>query len=143
MNHDRPRHHARDLLHDAAVAAEQQIGRSEPSVAAAERHVVIRLARAGFGFVVIGAGIAMLPLPGPGWLVIIAGLSMLPFAWAKRLVTEIRRRIPGIPAEGRISLRTKAAYAVVVIASTVLLMAFGGAATEWLVGLGDPERLFG
>ena len=50
----------------------------------------------------LGAGIAMLALPGPGWLAIGAGLTMLAseFLWARRLLdrmnqslNQVRRRI--------------------------------------------------
>ena len=45
-----------------------------------------RLAVLVAGLVVVGAGIAMLPLPGPGMIVIILGLAILAteFAWAER-----------------------------------------------------------
>jgi uncharacterized protein (TIGR02611 family) len=44
------------------------------------------------GFALLGAGIAMLALPGPGWLTIIAGLAMLAgeFQWARRLLDQVK-----------------------------------------------------
>ncbi|MGW2694282.1 TIGR02611 family protein [Streptomyces sp. NPDC001296] len=53
------------------------------------------------GLAVVGAGVIMLPLPGPGWLVIFAGLALwatefvwaqLVLRWTKRKVTEAARR---------------------------------------------------
>ena len=45
-----------------------------------------RIAIGVIGFIVVVAGILLIPLPGPGLLVVIAGLSILAleFAWAKR-----------------------------------------------------------
>jgi len=45
---------------------------------------------AALGFVVLGAGVAMLALPGPGVVVIIVGLAILAteFAWAERALDK-------------------------------------------------------
>ena len=53
-----------------------------------ERSRIVRAAVALAGFVVVLAGIAMIPLPGPGLLVTAAGLAVLAleFAWAERLL---------------------------------------------------------
>lgn len=52
-----------------------------------------RIGVAAAGTAVIGAGIAMLPLPGPGWAVIFVGLAILSteFHWARRLTQRMRR----------------------------------------------------
>ena len=52
----------------------------------------MRTAKAVIGFALLGAGIAMLALPGPGWLTIIAGLAMLAgeFQWAQRLLEQVK-----------------------------------------------------
>ena len=46
------------------------------------------------GVAVVGAGVAMLVLPGPGLLVIIAGLAILAteFVWADRLLRKAREK---------------------------------------------------
>lgn len=46
------------------------------------------------GAVLLAAGAAMLVLPGPGLLVILAGLAVLAteYAWAHRLLTQMRER---------------------------------------------------
>ncbi|MFE0737084.1 TIGR02611 family protein [Streptomyces sp. NPDC058855] len=53
------------------------------------------------GLAVVGAGVVMLPLPGPGWLVIFAGMAIwatefvwaqLVLRWTKRKVTEAAQR---------------------------------------------------
>ena len=46
------------------------------------------------GFTVLGAGVAMLALPGPGVVVIIVGLAILAteFAWAERALDKTMGR---------------------------------------------------
>lgn len=53
-----------------------------------ERSRVVRTAVVLAGFVVVLAGLAMIPLPGPGLLVVAAGLTLLAleFVWAERLL---------------------------------------------------------
>ena len=53
-----------------------------------ERSKIIRAAVALAGFVVVLAGLAMIPLPGPGLLVTAAGLAILAleFVWAERVL---------------------------------------------------------
>jgi uncharacterized protein (TIGR02611 family) len=56
--------------------------------------LVKRIAIAVAGFTVLLVGVAMIVLPGPAIVVIPAGLAILAleFAWAKRLLTEVRER---------------------------------------------------
>lgn len=44
------------------------------------------------GFLLLGAGIAMIALPGPGWLTVFAGLAILAaeFVWARRLLDRLK-----------------------------------------------------
>ena len=82
-------------LFEAAVEAERE-GEPEETRSEAERHVVIRIARVGLGLVVLGAGLALIPLPGPGLLVVAAGLALMsrdvPFA--RRWLEQVRERLP-------------------------------------------------
>ena len=64
-------------LYEAAVEAEHESGPPDETLAQAERHVVVRIARVGLGLVVLGAGLALIPLPGPGLLVVAAGLALM------------------------------------------------------------------
>lgn len=47
------------------------------------------------GLAVIGAGVAMLVLPGPGWFVIFAGLAIwaTEFAWAQLVLRWTKRKV--------------------------------------------------
>lgn len=90
-------------LRDAAIDAELETGRREPTRAAALRQSIRRMARIiGASFVVV-IGIILLPLPGPGMVVIAVGLAMLSrdVAWADRALQRVRRRLPQ-DADGKI-----------------------------------------
>jgi uncharacterized protein (TIGR02611 family) len=98
-------HHS--ALIEAAIEAEFETGVREPSVEAAERHILFRLGRMAVGFVVLGLGFAAIPLPGPGWLIVGVGLGILAqdFVWAERTLNIVRKRLPQ-DADGRIPART-------------------------------------
>jgi hypothetical protein len=133
-----------DRLSAAAIEAEIETGRHEETVEEARRGVLIRLARIIAGFSIMAIGIAALPLPGPGWLIIIFGLTLLPFAWAERTVLLIRQKIPGVPDEGSIPLRTWIIMGVLLVVFTGASIVFGDDISRWLAGLwGDPDRIFG
>jgi len=55
---------------------------------------VERAARIAGGFALLGAGTAMLVLPGPGVLAILGGLALLErdVPWAKRMTDRIRAK---------------------------------------------------
>ena len=83
------------------------------------------------GFVVLGAGVAMLALPGPGLIVIILGLAILAteFAWAERALDATTTGATGAATKvsgnrsGRIAL-----------ALSGLGMVIGGALVSAMVG---------
>ena len=58
---------------------------------------------AALGFTVVGAGVALLVLPGPGVIVIIVGLAILAteFAWAERALDKTIGRRRRRPARSR------------------------------------------
>ena len=64
-----------------------------------QRSRIVRAAVALAGFVVVLAGLAMIPLPGPGLLIVAAGLAILAleFAWAERW---LERTIEQVDAAG-------------------------------------------
>ncbi len=130
-------------IFDSAIEAEFETGKREETVEEAQRSVAKRLARATLGFIVIGIGIALLPLPGPGWALIIIGLTMLPFAWAERTVRIIRRKVPGIPEDGRIPNSTWVILGFTMITFSTLSILFGDDMTGWIRSVGNPDRLLG
>ena len=143
-------HHPRDLsthevaerIIDAAIEAEYETGTREETEDEARRGVLIRLARIIGGFVIVGIGIAALPLPGPGWVLIIVGLSLLPFAWAERTVRLIRQKIPGVPEEGRIPTSSLIVMGLLLVTFSAISLLFGAEIANWISGLwGDPDKL--
>jgi len=78
---------------------------------------------AALGFTVLGAGIALLALPGPGVLVIIVGLAILAteFAWAERALDKTL----GKASQAAGSLSGNAAGRVLLALSGCALIAAG------------------
>jgi uncharacterized protein (TIGR02611 family) len=90
-----------------------------------------RLAVLVAGLVVVGAGIAMLPLPGPGMIVIIVGLAILAteFAWAERALDRTTST-----AAAAASKVTNNRLGKVALALSALALITGGAIVATFVG---------
>ncbi|MET9732252.1 TIGR02611 family protein [Streptomyces sp. NPDC006458] len=82
---------------------ERGLGSRAPAFIKASRalHVSWQVGVFIVGLAVVGAGIVMLPLPGPGWVVIFGGMAIwatefvwaqLVLRWTKRKVTEAAQR---------------------------------------------------
>ena len=86
------------------------------------RSRIVRAAVALAGFVVVLAGLAMIPLPGPGLLIIAAGLAILAleFAWAERW---LERTIEQVDAAGDKVKRASRAQQVILGLLVVLAVA--------------------
>ena len=121
-----------ERLRAAAREAEVLTGRHEETEEEIRQSLMLRMARIVGGFAIILLGIAALPLPGPGWLLIIVGLSLLPYAWAERTIRLIRRRIPGIPEEGRIPARQWVIMGTIVVATTLCAVVWGNDVKDWV-----------
>jgi uncharacterized protein (TIGR02611 family) len=108
-SHDEPLHddHHHSKLVEAAIEAEFETGEREDTVEEAKAHILLRLGRITLGFIVLLAGIAAIPLPGPGWLIVAVGLGILAqdFLWAERTLNLVRKRLPQ-DGDGRISTWT-------------------------------------
>lgn len=124
----------RHRVEEAAIEAEFETGEREESVEEARAHALVRTGRMALGFLVVIIGIIALPLPGPGWLIIAAGLTILSkdVAWAERLLRYIRKRVPGIPEDGRIPASSLATMGVV-------SLAFVSASLWWTFSRGSDE----
>jgi Putative transmembrane protein (PGPGW) len=57
------------------------------------KSAVKRFAVGALGFVVVGLGIVLMPLPGPGLLIVLVGVLILAtqFEWAERRVEQVKR----------------------------------------------------
>ncbi|HET6353340.1 TIGR02611 family protein [Streptomyces sp.] len=88
---------------DVTAATEPALGSRAPHFIKRSRplHLSWQVGVFVVGLAVVGAGIVMLPLPGPGWLVIFGGMAIwatefvwaqLVLRWTKRKVTEAAQR---------------------------------------------------
>lgn len=123
-----------ERIEEAAIEAEFETGEREETVEEAKAHALVRVGRMTLGFTVVIIGIAALPLPGPGWLIIAGGLTILAkdVAWAERLLRYIRKKVPGIPEDGKIPPSSLATMAV-------MTLAFVSASMWWTFGRGSDE----
>ncbi len=141
---DHPRHdheplrdrfeHLKDRVEEAAIAAELDTGEREETLEEAKAHALVRVARMTLGFLVVIIGIAALPLPGPGWLIIAGGLTILAkdVAWADRLLRYIRKRVPGVPEDGKIPRSS-------LVTMGLITLAFVSASLWWTFARGSDE----
>jgi len=60
------------------------------------------------GFTIVGAGIVLLPLPGPGWVIIFAGFAVLAseFEFAERVRDRLIQVLKTLIAYGKRAWRT-------------------------------------
>jgi uncharacterized protein (TIGR02611 family) len=86
------------------------------------------------GLAVVGAGVAMLVLPGPGWVVIFAGMAIwatefvwaqLVLRWTKRKVTEAAQRALDPRVRRRNLILTGLGVAICAVLAGVYLWKFG------------------
>lgn len=124
----------KERVEEAAIQAEFDTGEREETVEEAKSHALVRLGRMTLGFLVVIIGIIALPLPGPGWLIIAGGLTILSkdVAWADRLLRQIRKRVPGVPEDGKIPRSSLVTMALVTLA-------FVSASLWWTLGRGSDD----
>ncbi|MFJ7420377.1 TIGR02611 family protein [Streptomyces uncialis] len=86
------------------------------------------------GLAVVGAGVAMLVLPGPGWLVIFGGMAIwatefvwaqLVLRWTKRKVTEAAQRALDPKVRRRNMILTALGLTIIAVLMGVYLWKFG------------------
>ncbi|MFB7516649.1 TIGR02611 family protein [Streptomyces sp. NPDC056144] len=88
---------------DSASGQDAELGSRAPQFIKSRRslHLSWQVGVFIVGLAVVGAGVVMLPLPGPGWLVIFGGMAIwatefvwaqLVLRWTKRKVTEAAQR---------------------------------------------------
>ncbi|MEW2078815.1 TIGR02611 family protein [Streptomyces sp. NPDC013433] len=117
-------------------APERKLGSRAPGFI--QKSSLLRLGWQGgifvVGLAVIGAGIAMLVLPGPGWLVIFGGMAIwaTEFAWAqivlrwtRRKVTEAAQRALDPKVRRRNIILTTAGLVITTVLAGIYLWKFG------------------
>ncbi|MEU0398465.1 TIGR02611 family protein [Streptomyces sp. NPDC006208] len=86
------------------------------------------------GLAVVGAGIVMLPLPGPGWLVIFGGMAIwatefvwaqLVLRWTKRKVTEAAQRALDPRVRRRNIILTTIGVVIITVLVAIYVWKFG------------------
>jgi uncharacterized protein (TIGR02611 family) len=114
-----------ERLLEAAYQAELETGRREETKERARASIRLRLIRmtAGFGLLIVGG--LLLILPGPGWLCIAAGLAILSrdVAWAERALARVQARLPR-GSDGHVPKG--------VVAGSVIFMLAGAGVSVWL-----------
>ncbi|GAA2810359.1 TIGR02611 family protein [Streptomyces showdoensis] len=115
---------------------EAELGSRAPEFIKARRtlHLSWQVGVFVVGLAVVGAGIVMLPLPGPGWLVIFAGMAIwatefvwaqLVLRWTKRKVTEAAQRALDPKVRRRNIILTTVGLVIVAALCAVYLWKFG------------------
>lgn len=124
----------KERVEEAAIQAEFETGEREETVEEAKSHALVRIGRMSLGFLVVIIGIIALPLPGPGWLIIAGGLTILSkdVAWADRLLRYIRKRVPGVPEDGKIPRSS-------LVTMGLITLAFVSASLWWTFGRGSDD----
>ncbi|MCS0636233.1 TIGR02611 family protein [Streptomyces sp. LP05-1] len=86
------------------------------------------------GLAVVGAGVAMLVLPGPGWVVIFGGMAIwatefvwaqLVLRWTKRKVTEAAQRALDPRVRRRNIILTATGLVIIAVLAGIYLWKFG------------------
>ncbi|MFD5428741.1 TIGR02611 family protein [Streptomyces sp. NPDC127084] len=117
-------------------AAEPPLGSRAPEFVKARRtlHLSWQVGVFIIGLAVVGAGVIMLPLPGPGWLVIFAGMAIwatefvwaqLVLRWTKRKVTEAAQRALDPKVRRRNIILTTVGLVIIGVLAGVYFWKFG------------------
>ena len=121
---------------DDGTKAERALGSRAPHFIKARRalHLSWQVGVFIVGLAVVGAGVIMLPLPGPGWLVIFGGMAIwatefvwaqLVLRWTKRKVTEATQRALDPKVRRRNIILTTVGLVIIVGLGAVYVWKFG------------------
>lgn len=121
---------------DDETKAERPLGSRAPHFIKARRtlHLSWQVGVFIVGLAVVGAGVIMLPLPGPGWLVIFGGMAIwatefvwaqLVLRWTKRKVTEATQRALDPKVRRRNIILTTIGLVIIVGLGAVYIWKFG------------------
>ncbi|MFJ8655802.1 TIGR02611 family protein [Streptomyces rochei] len=93
------------------------------------------------GLAVIGAGVAMLVLPGPGWLVIFGGMAIwaTEFAWAQIVLRWTRRKVTEA-AQRALDPKVRRRNIILTAAGLVIIAALAGIYL-WKFGIVVPWKI--
>ncbi|MEU0130259.1 TIGR02611 family protein [Streptomyces sp. NPDC006289] len=116
--------------------AERELGSRAPRFIRSSRvlHLSWQVGIFVVGLAVVGAGIVMLPLPGPGWLVIFGGMAIwatefvwaqLVLRWTRRKVTEAAQRALDPKVRRRNIVLTAVGLVIIVVLVGIYVWKFG------------------
>ncbi|RII18640.1 putative transmembrane protein (PGPGW) [Streptomyces sp. YIM 130001] len=116
--------------------SERELGSRAPDFVRSRRalHMSWQVGVFVVGLAVVGAGVAMLVLPGPGWLVIFGGMAIwatefvwaqLVLRWTKRKVTEAAQRALDPKVRRRNMILTATGLVIVAVLVGIYLWKFG------------------
>ncbi|WP_406001935.1 TIGR02611 family protein [Streptomyces sp. NBC_00829] len=121
---------------DVTGATEPSLGSRAPHFIKRSRtlHVSWQVGVFLVGLAVVGAGIVMLPLPGPGWLVIFGGMAIwatefvwaqLVLRWTKRKVTEAAQKALDPKVRRRNIILTTIGLVIIAVLVGIYVWKFG------------------
>ncbi|HEY9369840.1 TIGR02611 family protein [Streptomyces sp.] len=121
---------------ESPESGEKPLGSRAPEFIKARRtlHVSWQVGVFVVGLAVVGAGVVMLPLPGPGWLVIFGGMAIwatefvwaqLVLRWTKRKVTEATQRALDPKVRRRNIILTTIGVVIIAVLLAIYIWKFG------------------
>ncbi|BAU81987.1 dipeptide/oligopeptide/nickel transport permease [Streptomyces laurentii] len=142
MNADSDERTGESVTDGASAASEREpdgnapLGSRAPEFIKARRtlHLSWQVGVFLVGLAVVGAGIVMLPLPGPGWLVIFGGMAIwatefvwaqLVLRWTKRKVTEAAQRALDPKVRRRNLILTTIGLVIIAVLVGIYVWKFG------------------
>lgn len=131
------------VVTDGESKAERALGSRAPEFIKARRALHVGWQAGVFlvGLAVVGAGVIMLPLPGPGWLVIFAGMAVwaTEFVWARLVLRWTRRKVTDA-ARRALEPRVRRRNIVLTTVGVTIVAALLGLYV-WQFGLAMPWRI--
>lgn len=114
----------------------QGLGSKAPEFVKARRmlHLSWQVGVFIIGLAVVGAGVVMLPLPGPGWVVIFGGMAIwatefvwaqLVLRWTKRKVTEAAQKALDPKVRRRNITLTAIGFVIIAVVVGIYVWKFG------------------
>src|SRR4029079_6446250 len=84
-----------DTSPTAVSVVEPDLPQGDDSMIEKVHRITKKIVIAIAGGVIVAAGLALVPLPGPGWLIVLAGLGVwaIEFHWARRLLAFTRAQL--------------------------------------------------
>ncbi|MBM7440854.1 TIGR02611 family protein [Streptomyces sp. HB132] len=123
--------------------AERELGSRAPGFIKGSRvlHLSWQVGIFVVGLAVVGAGVVMLPLPGPGWLVIFGGMAIwaTEFVWAQLVLRWTRRKVTEA-AQRALDPRVRRRNVILTAVGLVIIAVLVGIYV-WKFGIAMPWKI--